>query len=57
MKHWTKAAIAALLALSLTAGLTSCGSTTTTPDKGSASSDTKETELVVFAAASMTETL
>ncbi len=57
MKHRTKAAIAALLALSLTAGLTSCGSTTTTPDKGSASSDTKETELVVFAAASMTETL
>ena len=57
MKHGTKAAIAALLALSLTAGLTSCGSTTTTPDKGSASSDTKETELVVFAAASMTETL
>ena len=57
MKHRTKAAIAALLALSLTAGLTSCGSTTTTADKGSASSDTKETELVVFAAASMTETL
>lgn len=57
MKHRTKAAIAALLALSLTAGLTGCGSTTTTPDKGSASSDTKETELVVFAAASMTETL
>lgn len=57
MKHWTKAAIAALLALSLTAGLTGCGSTTTTADKGSASSDTKETELVVFAAASMTETL
>lgn len=57
MKHRTKAAIAALLALSLTAGLTGCGSTTTTADKGSASSDTKETELVVFAAASMTETL
>ncbi len=57
MKHGTKAAIAALLALSLTAGLTGCGSTTTTADKGSASSDTKETELVVFAAASMTETL
>ena len=57
MKHRTKAAIAALLALSLTAGLTGCGSTTTTADKGSASSDAKETELVVFAAASITETL
>lgn len=58
MKHLTKSTIAALLALSMTAGLAGCGSsTTTTADKGSAPAETEQTELVVFAAASMTETL
>ena len=61
MKKRTKA-LAALLALavSMTAGLTGCGSTNTNTnaDTGSAASDSgKKTELVVFAAASMTETL
>ena len=57
MKHLTKSTIAALLALSMTAGLAGCSSTTTTADKGSAPAETKQTELIVFAAASMTETL
>lgn len=58
MKHLTKSTIAALLALSMTAGLAGCGSSnTTTADKGSAPTETEQTELVVFAAASMTETL
>lgn len=61
MKKRTKA-IAALMALAMTmtAGLTGCGSanTNTNADTGSAASDSgKKTELVVFAAASMTETL
>lgn len=56
MKHLTKSTIAALLVLSMTAGLAGCGSTTTA-DKGSAPTETEQTELVVFAAASMTETL
>lgn len=61
MKKRTKA-IAALMALamSMTACLTGCGSTNTNTnaDTGSAASDSgKKTELVVFAAASMTETL
>ena len=48
------------LAMTITAGLTGCGSTNTSTnaDTGSAASDSgKKTELVVFAAASMTETL
>ena len=58
MKHLTKSTIAALLVLSMTAGLAGCGSSnTTTADKGSAPTETEQTELVVFAAASMTETL
>lgn len=57
MKHMTKSTIAALLALSMTAGLTGCGSTAATADTGSAATDTEKTEIVVFAAASMTETL
>ena len=58
MKHVTKSTIAALLVLSMTAGLAGCGSSnTTTADKGSAPTETEQTELVVFAAASMTETL
>ena len=58
MKHLTKSTIAALLVLSMTAGLAGCGSSnTTTADKGSAPTKTEQTELVVFAAASMTETL
>lgn len=58
MKHLTKSTIAALLVLSMTAGLAGCGrSNTTTADKGSAPTETEQTELVVFAAASMTETL
>ena len=61
MKKRTKA-IAALMALAMTmtVGLTGCGSTNTytNADTGSAASDSgKKTELVVFAAASMTETL
>lgn len=60
MKKRSKA-IAALLALAMTmtAGLTGCGSTNTNTnaDTGSASDAGKKTELVVFAAASMTETL
>lgn len=58
MKHLTKSTIAALLVLSMTAGLAGCGSSnTTTADNGSAPTETEQTELVVFAAASMTETL
>ena len=58
MKHLTKSTIAALLVLSMTAGLAGCGSSnTTTAVKGSAPTETEQTELVVFAAASMTETL
>lgn len=58
MKHLTKSTIADLLVLSMTAGLAGCGSSnTTTADKGSAPTETEQTELVVFAAASMTETL
>lgn len=60
MKKRTKA-IAALMALAMTmtAGLTGCGSanTNTNANTGSASDSGKKTELVVFAAASMTETL
>lgn len=60
MKKRTKA-LAALLALavSMTACLTGCGSTNTNTnaDTGSASDVGEKTELVVFAAASMTETL
>lgn len=60
MKKRTKA-LAALMALavSMTAGLTGCGSTNTNTnaDTGSASDAGEKTELVVFAAASMTETL
>lgn len=60
MKKRTKA-IAALMALAMTmtAGLTGCGSanTNTNADTGSASDAGEKTELVVFAAASMTETL
>lgn len=61
MKKRTKALAALLaLAMSMTACLTGCGSanTNTNADTGSAASDSgKKTELVVFAAASMTETL
>ena len=61
MKKRTKALAALLaLAMTMTAGLTGCGSTNTNTnaDTGSAASDSgKKTELVVFAAASMTETL
>lgn len=61
MKKRTKALAALLaLAMSMTACLTGCGSTNTNTnaDTGSAASDSgKKTELVVFAAASMTETL
>lgn len=56
MKKKTKA-MAALLALAMTAGLTGCGSTSTNAGTGSASGSGEKTELVVFAAASMTETL
>ena len=62
MKKRTKA-LAALkaLAMTMTAGLTGCGSTSTNTsanaDTGSASDSGAKTELVVFAAASMTETL
>ena len=61
MKKRTKALAALMaLAMTMTVGLTGCGSTNTTTnaDTGSAASDAgKKTELVVFAAASMTETL
>lgn len=61
MKKRTKALAALMaLAMTMTAGLTGCGSTNTNTnaDTGSAASDSgKKTELVVFAAASMTETL
>lgn len=47
------------LAMTMTAGLTGCGSTSTETktDAGSAADSGAKTELVVFAAASMTETL
>lgn len=60
MKKRSKAMAALLaLAMTMTAGLTGCGSTNTNTnaDTGSASDAGKKTELVVFAAASMTETL
>lgn len=60
MKKRTKALAALMaLAITMTAGLTGCGSanTNTNADTGSASDSGKKTELVVFAAASMTETL
>lgn len=61
MKKRSKAMAALLaLAMTMTAGLTGCGSTNTNTnaDTGSVASDSgKKTELVVFAAASMTETL
>lgn len=60
MKKRTKALAALLaLAMSMTACLTGCGSTNTNTnaDTGSASDASEKTELVVFAAASMTETL
>ena len=60
MKKRTKALAALMaLAMTMTAGLTGCGSanTNTNADTGSASDSGKKTELVVFAAASMTETL
>lgn len=61
MKKRTKALAALMaLAMTMTVGLTGCGSTNTNTnaDTGSAASDSgKKTELVVFAAASMTETL
>lgn len=61
MKKRTKALAALMaLAMTMTAGLTGCGSTNTNTnaDTGSVASDSgKKTELVVFAAASMTETL
>lgn len=60
MKKRSKAMAALMaLAMTMTAGLTGCGSanTNTNADTGSASDSGKKTELVVFAAASMTETL
>ncbi len=60
MKKRTKAMAALMaLAMTMTAGLTGCGSTNTNTnaDTGSASDSGEKTELVVFAAASMTETL
>ena len=60
MKKRSKAMAALLaLAVSMTACLTGCGSTNTNTnaDTGSASDAGEKTELVVFAAASMTETL
>lgn len=60
MKKRSKAMAALLaLAMTMTAGLTGCGSTNTNTnaDTGSASDAGEKTELVVFAAASMTETL
>lgn len=62
MKKRTKALAALMaLAMTMTAGLTGCGSTSTNTsanaDTGSASDSSAKTELVVFAAASMTETL
>ncbi len=60
MKKRTKALAALMaLAMTMTACLTGCGSTNTSTnaDTGSASDSGKKTELVVFAAASMTETL
>lgn len=60
MKKRSKAMAALLaLAMTMTAGLTGCGSanTNTNADTGSASDSGEKTELVVFAAASMTETL
>lgn len=58
MKKKTKAMAALLaLAMTMTAGLAGCGSTSTNADTGSASDSSEKTELVVFAAASMTETL
>ncbi len=60
MKKKNKAMAALLaLAMTMTAGLTGCGSTSTNTnaDAGPASDSSEKTELVVFAAASMTETL
>lgn len=59
MKNLTKSTIAAVLTLSMAAGLAGCGGTSTAETAGSAAAaaEPEETELVVFAAASMTETL
>ena len=58
MKKRSKAmAVLLALAMTMTAGLTGCGSTSTNAGTGSASGSGEKTELVVFAAASMTETL
>lgn len=58
MKKRSKAmAVLLALAMTMTAGLTGCGSTSTNAGTGSASDSSEKTELVVFAAASMTETL
>lgn len=60
MKKRSKALAALMaLAMTMTAGLTGCGSanTNTNADTASASDSGEKTELVVFAAASMTETL
>lgn len=60
MKKRSKAMAALMaLAMTMTVGLTGCGSanTNTNADTGSASDAGEKTELVVFAAASMTETL
>ena len=60
MKKRTKAMAALMaLAMTMTAGLTGCGSTSTETktNAGSAADSSAKTELVVFAAASMTETL
>ena len=59
MNDLTKSTIAAVLMLSMASGLAGCGGTSAAKTAGSAAAapEPKETELVVFAAASMIETL
>ena len=57
MKNLAKSTIAAVLTLSMAAGLAGCGGTPAAESAGSAANEAEETEVIVFAAASMTETL
>ena len=57
MKNLAKSTIAAFLTLSMTSGLAGCAGTPAAESAGSAANEAEETEGVVFAAASMTETL
>lgn len=57
MKHLTKYILTGILGLSMMAGIVGCGNSASVANQGSAATETEQTDLVVFAAASMTETL